>query len=190
MKCKKILSLSFLITTISFASSTFDEIVKFSNDICDKLDTKGTLSVTHIKAAIEGDTQKLSKVLGISIKADGNIEYTNTNFNGLPYEQLPKQMENSRQCKKELAMLILNKQNDLNKTSKYYLHNPSIASVGILNDTSLKIQQLCTVESGTSVEKLSERKELHGNFVQVKILDGECKGTIGWIEHANLKLSR
>jgi len=183
---KKIFILSCLIS-ITYASSTYDEIINLSNSICDKLETKGTITVTKVKASLEGNTRKLSKILGITLNADGSIEYNNKSYDGLPYEELSKQMSDSRQCKKELAMLILNKQNDLNKINKYYLHNPITSSVGILKDTSLKIQRLCTVESGTSVKRISEKKEPYGNFVKVEILDGDCKGTIGWIEQSNLK---
>lgn len=176
------------LTSISYASSNYNEIINLTNNICDKIETKGTITGTKIKTSLEGNTKKLSKILGITLKADGSIEYNNKSYDGLPYEELSEQIADSRQCKKELAMLILNKQNDLNKISKYYLDNPNIGSVGILKDTS-NTQMLCIVESGTSIEKISVKKQQIGNFVKVKILDGDCKGTIGWTGLSNLKKS-
>lgn len=190
MFLKKI-SLMVLLCTLSYCT-TFDEIEKFSTAICDNIGSTGEITSTKIKATVEGNSKALSKILGVSIRADGTIEYENKQYEGLPYEDLSKQMQDSRQCKKELAFLILNKDNTLNKSvdAIYYLHNESTGNTGLYKEISFPLDEkkiICFVESRTKVEKIIEKRSFNISFTQVKILEGDCQGSIGWTEQGNLK---
>ncbi len=187
----KKLFLMILLCTISYCT-TFNEIEKFSKAICDDISLTGEITSTKIKATVEGNSKVLSKILGVSIRADGTIEYENKQYDGLPYEDLSKQMQDSRQCKKELAFLILNKDNTLNKNidAVYYLHNESTGNTGLYKEISFPFDEkkiICFVESGTKVEKVIEKIFLNTPFTQVKILEGNCQGNIGWTGQENLK---
>lgn len=76
-------------------------------------------------------------------------------------------------------------------TPEYYLSNSTSGATKIFKEvnTSLDISKsICDVESGTKVEKISEKPFLGTTMVEVKVLEGTCQENIGWTGKENLKI--
>jgi hypothetical protein len=72
-------------------------------------------------------------------------------------------------------------------TPEYYLSNSTKIFKEV--NTSLDISKsICDVESGTKVEKISEKPFLGTTMVEVKVLEGTCQENIGWTGKENLKI--
>ncbi len=68
----------------------------------------------------------------------------------------------------------------------YYLSR-SGKGVGLLEEPSFKNPKLiCLVESGARVEILDELQEGYLSLIKVRVLEGTCKGKIGWTGKENL----
>ncbi|MCG3705796.1 hypothetical protein N5U00_08180 [Aliarcobacter butzleri] len=76
-------------------------------------------------------------------------------------------------------------------TPEYYLSNSASGVTKIFKDVSMPLdisKVICDVESGTKVEKISEKPLLGTTMTEVKVLEGDCQGNIGWVGKENLKI--
>ena len=74
---------------------------------------------------------------------------------------------------------------------EYYLSNSSSGVTKIFKEASFPLdisKAICDVESGTKVEKISEKPFFGTTIAEVKILEGDCQGNMGWVGKENLKI--
>lgn len=74
---------------------------------------------------------------------------------------------------------------------EYYLSNSTSGVTNIYKEMNIPQDNskiICGVESGTKVEKVSEKPFFGISIVEVKVLEGTCQGNIGWTGQENLKI--
>ena len=191
--------------TISVQASSLDQISAFTESICDKISTKGAISSSDLKAEIEGNINPLilSKMLGAKVKANGSYSYKGKEYEGLPYESLPSQMESARECRKELAAMLLEERRELHKgeptVPRYVIQDSGFpntlmkepnfkAYISFMKKHPLQIKQLM---NGARVELLDEfieeGKPSDIRWYKVKITSGPDKGLEGWVTYKSVK---
>ena len=182
---KTILTIA-LISNLIYAES-LNNISKFANQICDEIETNGSISRSEIKIKLSRRLSPLSKILGVRLNANGSYKINDTKFEGLPYESIPQQMKDLRECKKEIVFMLLEERNLIDKTKHtkkaYYLEDNHYGSVHLFEKPEITStsKELCEVEANTKVKKLKEKKvSTYSTLVYVKVLDGDCKGKSGW----------
>jgi hypothetical protein len=187
----KVLLTIVLIFNLIYAES-LDNISKFANQICDEIETSGSISRSDIKIKLFGKISPLSKILGVKLNANGSYRINDIKFEGLPYQFIPKQMKDSRECKKEIVFILLEERTLINKTKRtkkgYYLEDNQYGSVHLFEKPGITSipKEVCEVEAKTSVEKIREKKTTLGTFVYVRILNGDNKGKLGWTGKSHL----
>lgn len=102
-----ILCFSFFLENASAENRHFDDIGKFAERICDRIEIHGVISREEIRAKLEGEIPGLARVLGAKISSAGEITLNDIRYEGLTIESLPAQMQDSRECKKEMVILLV-----------------------------------------------------------------------------------
>jgi hypothetical protein len=102
----------FLIQNYAHAESLTD-ISTFSKDICDEIATEGEIRRDTIEGKIGGKLSGVAKLIGASIGADGSIKIDKEKYNGIPYESLPEQLSDARDCRKQLTLIFLKERQEV-----------------------------------------------------------------------------
>lgn len=95
----------------SAQAESLTDISSFAKDICDEISDGGEITRKQVEGTLEGKVGGVAKLLGASVGADGKIKVDNTLYKGLPYEKVPSQMADSRDCKKKLAIMLIEERN-------------------------------------------------------------------------------
>ncbi len=189
-------------------SQSLSEISRFAKDICDELDVKGNMTRTKIVAGLKGNAKTISKLLGGSIGADGKITVDNIEYEGIPYDQLSAQMSNARQCKIEIAHLLLEKNTQI-KGSRgshslkptyainrsgydiFLMKQPKYSAFIDINNNPYKDHRLIdgtkiALIDSEYIERSKETANLNISWRKVKITSGEYVGKVGWVPASNI----
>jgi len=110
------LSLSFVCTLAHGESLT--DISTFAKEMCDKIRTEGKITRTEIEAKLDGEMEGVAKLLGVSVGADGKFRRDKTEYVGLPYDKLSIEMSSARECRKELAAMLINERKTIHSLQK------------------------------------------------------------------------
>ena len=183
----------FIFTFNIIYAESLNNISKFANQICDEVKPKGFINRSEIKIKLSGQISPLSKILGVKLKSDGTYKINDTKFEGLPYQSIPKQMKDSRECKKEIVFLLLEERKFINKIKNqnkyYYLEDNQYGSVHLFEKPEIisNPKEICEVEAKTKVKKIKEKKiSPYSTWVNIKVLEGECKNKTGWTGKGHL----
>ena len=90
----------------SFAQ-TLSEIGTFSKNICDDIRTDGSILKKEVEVQLKSNIGGVAKVLGGSLAVDGSIRTGETSHTNIQYEELPEQMSDARDCRRELAKILI-----------------------------------------------------------------------------------
>lgn len=202
---KKIGFILLSFASFTASSASLDEISNFAEKICDTISTKGTISSSELKAEIEGkiSPKVLSKMLGANVRANGSYLHNGKEYDGLPYESLPEQMTSARECRKEVASMLIKERRNLQKSeslkAKYAIQNSGFHSmlmkepkfndyISFFKKTPSQIKILM---DGTKVELLEEYTEqIKPNpipWYKIKVISGPDEGLTGWIPYRSVK---
>lgn len=66
-------------------ADSLEDISKFSEAVCDKINTEGEITRNKIEGQVEANAQGISKLLGASVGANGKVIIDNEKHKGLPY---------------------------------------------------------------------------------------------------------
>ena len=87
------------------------EISEFSKEICDDIKASGnrTITKTDVEAKLQGNIGKVAKYIGVDFGADGKLTIGDSKeeYEGLPYESISGQMNDSRSCKLEISKMLI-----------------------------------------------------------------------------------
>lgn len=189
-------------------SASFEQITKFAENVCDRVKTSGSIERTQIMGKLRGEAKTLIKLIGGEIGIDGSITIDNQVYEGIPLSDLPAQMTDARSCRKELALLLLEREKAIQQirvnsnipqtqpqfkvtTNGHYAHimsQPKFKSFVDIQPNNLKIARLL---EGTKVTLLSTStmEDVHGLSVlwrKVQIISGEHAGKVGWLPEKNI----
>ena len=198
-----------LFSSLSRAAS-LEDIAVFANKICEQVKTTGFHESTEIKGKIKGkiSPKALSKILGVKVAADGSYTLSGENHVGLPYESLPAQLTSVRECKENLALMLIKErlkvidQAPIKSPVKYsikrsvyhsmLMEKPDYKSyLAFAKGTPLQIK---TLMDGTKVNILEEKVLPSGHrktasdivWYKVEVTSGPDKELIGWIPQRNV----
>lgn len=90
----------------SYADS-LEEISIFAKDICDEIRVEGVITREKIEGKLHGEVKGIAELLGASVGAEGIILVDELKYKGLPYEKLSDQMKDARDCRKQLATMLI-----------------------------------------------------------------------------------
>jgi hypothetical protein len=100
-----------VITSLTFSScvgaNSLPDISAFAAEICDSIRLEGSISRQEIETKLEGSLAGVWRLVGASGAADGAAELESFDYQGLPYDSLPSQLIDARECRKELAVLLI-----------------------------------------------------------------------------------
>ncbi|HCE1777785.1 TPA: hypothetical protein ACF31P_004597 [Vibrio parahaemolyticus] len=195
---KKLIITTFLLTPLHVSASSLSEISQFATEICDKIEAKGSVSSSQIEAALHGNAGTISKLIGAKVTANGNILINNSEYEGIPYEELSVQMLDSRNCKKDLAFALLEKSRAVQQSTapvkSSYIINARDGAVVLLSQPSFQKHTESTLSGDISKRLLNKTpvELLQSNYVEdvqgikvnwskVRILAGSNSGSIGWV---------
>jgi len=134
--------MTFASVYVSAYGESLNDISKFAKEMCDEIRTEGKITRTEIEAQLGGNMGGVAKLLGASMGIDGRIKTENTDFSGLPYNELSKEMSSARQCRKELSTMLIKGRQELRSDEKtendelLKVWANSIQGVSYLNKTS------------------------------------------------------
>ncbi len=115
--------LAFLIQTSATAES-LQSIVVFAKDICDdiidEVGVDGKISRKQIEAKLEGSIGTVAKLIGAKLGVNGKLHLDETTYSGLPYEDLPGELRNSRECRQNLAVMLIEQSKKTCGVELYY----------------------------------------------------------------------
>mgnify|MGYP001545326776 CR=1 FL=1 len=194
-------------TSISYGYS-LSEIKQLSYDICDKLSTRGTIERTEVIASLHGKGKALLKLIGGEINLNGSVKINNTEYDGLPYKMLPEQMTSARNCRKELASMLIMQTHKISEIKQknaiqseyhvekngdhvYLMKNPNFKS--FINYQSQEDKIVLLIQN-TKLALLSD-KYIESNentagipitWRKVRLTSGEHSGKEGWVPQTNI----
>ncbi|MCG7539037.1 hypothetical protein [Pseudoalteromonas sp. OF7H-1] len=203
------MSLRIIISGVFISSSamatSLDDINAFAHNICGKVETSGSISSIQVQAAIEGqiNPKALAKILGGKIGANGSITINDTEYKGLPYDELPSQMSSARQCRKEVAFMLLEERRALiqagNSISRYAIKSnrrrmmlmkvPDFEShLDIFNRRPNQIKVLLDDTKIDLLEQKSVMTKANIPLVwhKIKVISGKDSGLIGWLPEGHV----
>ncbi|MEJ6531820.1 hypothetical protein [Pseudoalteromonas lipolytica] len=187
-------------------SASFEQITKFAENICDRVKTSGSIERTKIMGKLRGEAKTLVKLIGGEIGIDGSITVDNQRYDGIPFNDLPAQITDARACRKELALMLLEREKAIQTiqtsykasqpqfkvtTNGYDAHimsQPNFKSFVDIQSNNLKVVRLL---EGTKIHVLADRtvEDVHGLSVpwkKVQIASGEHMGRVGWLPEKNI----
>ena len=116
MKIKIVLAVTMSIFIYSpVYSASLKEISEFAKDICDEISVGGNINRKQIEGKIEGNVSGLAKLIGASVGVDGTLKIDDTNYTGLPYENVAEQMTGARDCRQQLATMLIDERDRISK---------------------------------------------------------------------------
>lgn len=201
-----IAALSIGVTPFFANSASFEQITKFAENICDRVKTSGSIERTQIMGKLRGEAKTLVKLIGGEIGVDGSITVDNQRYDGIPLNDLPAQMTDARACRKELALMLLEREKAIqtiqtsykvsqsqfkvatNGYDAYIMSQPNFKSFVDIQSNNLKVARLL---EGTKISVLSDStvEDVHGLSVlwrKVQIISGEHAGKVGWLPEKNI----
>jgi len=195
---KKLLITTFLLIPLHVSASSLSDISQFANEICDKIEAKGSVSSSQIAAALYGSAGTISKLIGAKVKANGNIQLNNSEYKGIPYKELSEQMLDSRNCKKELAYALLEKSRVIQQSTQpvksSYIINPQDGAVILMAqpNSQKRIESMYSGNLSSQLLNKTPIELLQSNYVEdvqgikvnwskVRILAGSSSGSVGWV---------
>lgn len=103
-----------LLTPIALAKgSSNSEIVAFAYSICDEIRTEGIITRREIEGKISADANRVAKLVGLSVGADGKLKDERTEYKGLPFDKIADQVQGARTCRLEVAKMLIDERNRL-----------------------------------------------------------------------------
>lgn len=187
-------------------AATFSEIADFAEKVCDRVETSGSIESTKVMGQLTGEAKALVKLIGGKVGIDGSITVENTTYKGLPFEKLPEQMSDARDCRKELALVLLEgremvqriKSDSSNVVANYKVNRkdfdvnlmvkPDFKAFVDFNSESHKSGRLL---DGTKIELLEETYTEDLGYIsvdwrRVRVLSGDYMNAIGWLPAGNI----
>lgn len=201
-----IAALSIGVTPFLANSASFEQITEFAGNICDRVKTSGSIERTKIMGKLRGEAKTLVKLIGGEIGIDGSITIDNQRYDGIPLNDLPAQMTDARACRKELALMLLEREKAIQTiqtsykvsqpqfkvtTNGYDAHimsQPNFKGFVDIQSNNLKVARLL---EGTKINVLTDStvEDVHGLSVpwkKVQIASGEHEGKVGWLPEKNI----
>ncbi|MBM4910124.1 hypothetical protein J8B39_22925 [Vibrio parahaemolyticus] len=195
---KKLMIASLLLTPLHASASSLSDISQFATEICDKIEAKGSVSSSQIEAALHGNAGTISRLIGAKVTANGSILINNSEYEGIPYEELSVQMLDSRNCKKDLAFALLEKSRVVQQSTapvkSSYVINAQDGAVVLLAQPSFQKRTESILSGDLSKQLLNKTpvELLQSNYVEdvlgtkvqwskVRILAGTNSGSVGWV---------
>jgi hypothetical protein len=159
------------------------------------------MTKTHVIASLQGNAKTISRLIGGAIGANGKITVDNITYDGIPYHELPAQMTDARQCRKEIAYSLMESRSQIIEHKKstshvspysvkrngydvFLMSKPNFKAFIALNINRMKIHRLM---DGTKInligsELTAQPKEIANMRIawrKVEISAGEFTGAIG-----------
>jgi hypothetical protein len=202
---KKII-LFVMILPFTCNATNFSEIASFAEKICDRVETSGTIESTKVMGQLTGEAKALIKLIGGTVGVDGSITIENTTYNGLPFEKLPDQMSDARECRKDLALVLLESREIVQRAqsesmtvlSKYKVNRKDFDVNLMIQpdfkafvDFTSKNRKSGRLIDGTKLELLNESftenlGHISVDWRKVRVLTGEHINAIGWLPAGNI----
>lgn len=88
-------------------SSDLNAISLFAKDVCDEIAIGGSIRREQVEGNLGGKVSGIAKLIGAEAEADGSLTVEEQTYEGIPYGDLPEQMNNARECRLELTKLLL-----------------------------------------------------------------------------------
>ena len=109
----RVMSALFLLSTtvVPTYAESLKEIEKFASNICNEIRLQGSYSREKIEAKINGEIAGVAKLIGASVSANGKLNIHNEK--GLPYEKLAEQISSARDCRREIAKLLIDERKQI-----------------------------------------------------------------------------
>ena len=113
-----VLAVFFIQTITTVQAESLDKISQFAKEICDEIKQEGKTKISKkdIEGKLINKDQQVANMIGAKITG-GKITYgeANEEYEGLPLTALPEQMSDSRDCKKEMAKMLLKERKKVKK---------------------------------------------------------------------------
>lgn len=87
------------------AAQSLDDIAAFADKICGDV-PKGKMTRKEVSGKIKGEIAGVAKIVGVGVTADGKLDYGESEYVGIPYSNLPKEIPTVSQCKIEVVKLV------------------------------------------------------------------------------------
>ncbi|OOE67539.1 hypothetical protein BZG20_05830 [Salinivibrio sp. IB868] len=180
-----------LLSASSFPSIASSQKVNMAIDaaqaLCSTPHQFGSGSSLKLSAQAKADVGKIIRKLA-SANGNVNAEYIENEWLGVRQEELAKAMKDSNSCKSNIFTLVMqdfggqgwSKSFQTSKKIPYISHPNGTAPI-TPTPTYTDLQGACWAETGSDVQLLAQKKIDFGNFVKVRVLNGTCKGAVGWI---------
>jgi hypothetical protein len=198
----------FLVMILPFTcnATNFSEIASFAERICDRVEASGTIESTKVMGQLTGEAKALIRLIGGTVGVDGSITIENTTYKGLPFDKLPEQMSDARECRKELALVLLEGREIVQRIqsesttvlAKYKVNRkdfdvnlmlqPDFKAFVDLTSRNKKFGRLI---DGTKLELLNESftenlGPISVDWRKVRVLTGEHANATGWLPASNI----
>lgn len=106
MKLLRAITCVTVLSVCTFAAAqTLDEIAVFADKICSDV-PKGKMTRKQVSGKIKGEIAGVAKIVGVGFTADGKLDYGESEYVGIPYDNLPKEIPTVSQCKVEVVKLV------------------------------------------------------------------------------------
>ena len=189
-----VLLVGFVFSNFIYATS-LSEISVFAKEICDEISTIGSIKRTEVEGKISGKLDGIAKLLGASISAEGTIKLDDINYKGIPYEKLPEQMSDSRECKKSITMMLLKERQEIERMKVDKIDDVSIkvdSCIAAIRCEQSKMESLCicreTVEEVAQENSFSQSKKSRAYFKTCGPIISDIKSC--WSPNKDLDLQR
>ena len=175
----KLLGIIIFLLASSFSNAaSLSEISAFAKDICDDIRTEGKISKKEISAKLQGEIEGIAKLFGVSVSSDGKLKLNEEEYIGLPYESLPEQMSNSRECKKDISKMLIKERQEISIITK----PPKSYYGAFAQGTGDKVGWVTKVSSLSVAEDIAiERCGTFNCRVLYNVKGNEC-GSLMWGE--------
>ncbi|MCY7297417.1 hypothetical protein [Alteromonas sp. a30] len=153
-----ILSL-FIILSFQSQAQTLNEISTFAASICGKIPFSGSNKASDFKTNLKGqlNPSALKKVFGVELSAEGTYSVKGVEYEGLPFDSLPSQVNNERECKKEMALFMMSGKMNIDDADKGY---------GSVITSKKSVQINNSQNTATKIGSLPAEYEIQGMTIQ------------------------
>lgn len=128
-------------------ADSLNDISKFAKEICDDIRPEGKINKSEVEAKLNGNISGIAKLIGGSLNIDGTISSGSTKYKGLPYEMLPTVMKDARECKQDIAKMLLNERSTIKRREGKILGEKN-KPVTIVSNFKFLVD-MCTKENET-----------------------------------------
>ncbi|CAM5400268.1 hypothetical protein TMEC50S_02021 [Thauera mechernichensis] len=179
----------FLPTLVHAQAASLTEISEFADSICDQIRPEGSISRTEIEGSLRGQASGVAKLLGLTVGADGRVKHGREDYRGLPLDHVAEQMQGSRECKRQLAALLISERSRLAQSQVRYktCRHPDFGQEG-WNRSETFTQSSGWVGGGSNpqnwcnqlVSNIISSRSIGSQYVSEVLDSGESARWTGW----------